>query len=89
MKMPARPAPMPKARTPDECRRILLAATNNPWTTEFQRTRAVAIFGLLLFAGLRRGEVTRILFGDVDLDAGTIRIIRGKGRNGGRTAPPT
>jgi len=84
MRMPARPAPIPKARTPEECRRILITAANYPWKTAYQRARAVAIFGLLIYAGLRRGEVTRILFTDVDLDAGTIRITRGKGRNGGK-----
>jgi site-specific recombinase XerD len=84
MKMPAIPAPIPKARTPEECRRILTAAANYPWKTEYQRVRTVAIFGLLMFAGLRRGEVTRLLYTDVNLEAGTIRILRGKGRHGGK-----
>jgi site-specific recombinase XerD len=83
-KMPPIPAPVPKARTQDECRRILAAASNYPWRTEFQRVRAVALFGVLIFAGLRRGEVTRLLYTDVDVDTGTIRIVRGKGRNGGK-----
>ncbi|HET7436857.1 MAG TPA: tyrosine-type recombinase/integrase [Thermoanaerobaculia bacterium] len=84
MKKPARPTPLPKARTPDECRRILTTAANYPWKTEYQRARAVALFGLLIFAGLRRAEVTRLLYADVNFEAGTIRITRGKGRNGGK-----
>jgi site-specific recombinase XerD len=84
MKMPRVPVALPKARTADECRRILSAAANYPWRTEFQRVRAVAIFGLLIFAGLRRGEVTRLLYTDVNLEAGTIRILKGKGRHGGK-----
>jgi site-specific recombinase XerD len=84
LKMPARPAPIPKARTPEECRRILIAATNYPWKSEYQRVRAVAVIALLMFAGLRRGEVTRLLYTDVNLEAGTVRIIRGKGRHGGK-----
>jgi len=84
VKAPAAPAALPKARTADECRRILSAATNYPWKTEFLRTRALAIFGVLIFAGLRRGEVTRLLFTDVNVEAGTLRILRGKGRYGGK-----
>jgi site-specific recombinase XerD len=84
MKMPPKPASLPKARTPDECRRILAAALNYPWLTEFQRARAGALFGVLIFAGLRRGEVTRLLFTDVDLEGGIIHITRGKGRYGGK-----
>lgn len=84
MKMPGIPARVPKARTAEECRRILSAAGNYPWRTNYQRVRAVAIFGLLMFAGLRRGEVTRLLYSDVNTEGRTIRIERGKGRYGGK-----
>ncbi len=83
-RMPQLPTRVPKARTPEECRRILLAAANYPWATEFQRARAIAIFSILIFAGLRRGEVLRLLYSDVNLETGTIRILKGKGRNGGK-----
>ncbi len=84
LRMPQLPARIPKARTPEECRRILLAAAHFPWTTEFQRARAIAIFSVLIYAGLRRGEVLRLHHGDVNLEAGTLRVLKGKGRNGGK-----
>jgi integrase len=86
--MPKFPVPLPKARSADECRRILLSAANYPWLTDFQRVRAVALLGIIIYAGLRRGEVVRLLYSDVDFKDRTLRIVKGKGRYGGtdRTA---
>lgn len=85
-----RPAPavgehVPKAKSTVECQRILTTAANYPWPTEFQRDLAVAVIGVMLYAGLRRSEVTRLERLDVQLDAGTIRIRDGKGRHGGKS----
>lgn len=84
LRQPALPARVPKALAPDECRRILDAAANYPWETAFERTRAVAIIGMALFAGLRRSEVLKLQFLDVDVQLGTVRVNGGKGRGGGK-----
>lgn len=84
LKAPRLPDLVPKARSADECRRLLSAARNYPWATEFERARAQAIFGVLIYAGLRRSEVVSLEFADVDLAGETIRVLRGKGRYGGK-----
>lgn len=79
--------PAPKARSAQDCATILYAARNYPWKTELQRELATAVLATMLFAGLRKSEVLHLHDGyqsDVDLVAGTIRIIRGKGRYGGK-----
>src|ERR1041384_7380708 len=38
----------------------------------------------MLYAGLRKSEIFRLTNGDVDLEDGTIRIVKGKGRYGGK-----
>jgi integrase len=84
LKPPPLPAIIPKARSADECRHILLAAEQYPWDTAYERWRAVGIIGIMLYAGLRKGEVLRLRYLDVDLRDETIRINRGKGRHGGK-----
>lgn len=81
---PARPQRVPKAHTPEECRRILSATENYPWETPFHRARALAILGTALLAGLRKSELLALEVRDVDVNAGTIRIRHGKGRGGGK-----
>jgi integrase len=84
LRAPALPARIPKAYSAKDCARILTAAENIPWASEYDRVLAVGIFGTMLYAGLRRGEILKLTFVDVDLDAGTIRVMRGKGRAGGK-----
>ena len=83
-KQPPVPQPVPKAHTPDECRRILTSAENYPWDTQFHRARALALIGCALMAGLRRNELLSLEVRDVDCAHGTIRIRHGKGRGGGK-----
>lgn len=64
--------------------RLLAFTRNYPWHSGLERARSLAIVGLMLLAGLRRGEVLRLGFADVDLDAGTIRVLRAKGFHGGK-----
>jgi len=89
---PAVPDAEPKARTPEECIRILEAAKNADWSTTFERARAAAMIGIAIYAGLRRAEIVKLRFTDVDLDTGRITVVRGKGRGGGKDrtlyAPP-
>ncbi len=84
LRQPAVPARIPKAMAPAECRRILDAAANIPWENAFDRTRAVAMMAIALFAGLRRAEILKLQYVDVDVQEGLIRVIAGKGRGRGK-----
>jgi integrase len=84
MKPPVMPRVNPKARSPEELKRILLAAEHYPWPSAYERARAVAILGTLIYAGLRKGELLRLHFADLDLSEGTIRVEKGKGVGGGK-----
>ena len=84
LKAPPLPARLPKALSPDECRRLLRAAENYPWESRFERSRALALLAVMIYAGLRRGEVLKLEMQDVKLEDGTINIRRGKGRYGGK-----
>ncbi|MFA6954292.1 MAG: tyrosine-type recombinase/integrase [Thermoanaerobaculia bacterium] len=81
---PAIPDALPKALTEAECLRVLDAAHNTDWRDAFARARAVAMIGMALYAGLRRSEILHLAFTDVNLDDGSIRVVRGKGRGGGK-----
>lgn len=83
-KAPKFQQPDPKALKPEDLRRVLAGARNYPWRTRFQRSRAVALVGVMAFAGLRRSEALQLEYEDVNLDDGTIRVKRGKGRHGGK-----
>lgn len=83
-KAPSFRLPLPKALKAPDLLRILEAARNYPWPTVYQRERAVALFGTMIYAGLRRSELLSLLFADVSLSDGTIRVRRGKGRFGGK-----
>ena len=84
LKAPPLPRRNPKAHATAECRRILAAAENYPWPSRFEAVRAVALLGTVLYAGLRKSELLRLEMRDVDLVAGTILVLRGKGRYGGK-----
>jgi len=86
VRAPGIPAAIPRALEAVDCRRILDAAFHFPWPDprDFRRAQAVAVLGVMLYAGLRRSEVLHLGFADVDLAAGTLRVTRGKGRYGGK-----
>lgn len=81
---PALPDVQPKALSEEECVRVLDAAHNTDWADAYERARAAAMIGLALYAGLRRSEILRLSFADVNLDDGWIRVVLGKGRGGGK-----
>jgi integrase len=83
-KQPRFQAPLPKALPRDACARILLTAEQYPRWDAFQRARALAVLGVMLYAGLRRGEALALRNRDVNFDTGEIRIERGKGTDGGK-----
>ncbi len=75
---------LPRAKSIDDCTRILDAAENYPWSSPYERALAVAVLGTYLYAGLRKSEAFHLRFTDVDLLNGVIHIVRGKGVDGGR-----
>ncbi len=76
--------PAPRAKSAQDCSAILHTARNYPWPTEMQREVALAVLATMLYAGLRKGEIFRLTNTDVDLNDGLIRIVKGKGRYGGK-----
>jgi site-specific recombinase XerD len=73
-----------KALSPADCERLLMTVRNYPWKSDFESARNAAILGIALYAGLRKREILRLQFLDVDVQDGTIQIRKGKGRNGGK-----
>jgi integrase/recombinase XerC len=74
----------PRVLTRTEAERLLLVVRHYQWESDLLRARNLALIGLMLLAGLRRGEVMRLQFGHVHLDDGSIFISRGKGKYGGK-----
>jgi integrase len=76
---------MPRFLTRDALERVLEFVRNYPWPGgSFTRHRNVALVATMALGGLRRGEVLRLAFGDVDLTSRKLRVVRGKGRHGGK-----
>ncbi len=84
MKRPKVGPRIPRALTPAEAARLVQFVQHYPWPSRFEATRNVAIVGCMLLAGLRRGEVLRLRYGDVDLIGETLAIVQSKGPNGGK-----
>ena len=84
MKRPKVGPRIPRALTPAEAARLVQFVQQHPWRSPFEATRNVAIIACMLLAGLRRGEVLRLRYGDVDLVGETLAIVQSKGPNGGK-----
>lgn len=70
---------LPKTVSKDQAQTILDAAYHMPYPYTFQRYRNRAVIGCMLLAGLRKGEVRKLMMNDVALKEGTIFIRQGKG----------
>jgi integrase/recombinase XerC len=81
---PRAAVPIPRALPRSDAER-LLAHLSHARGPAFLVTRNLALAGCMLFAGLRRGEVLHLNLQDVHTAARTIRIVRGKGQDGGKT----
>jgi len=89
---PLRFADAPKAGRPsvsfltrDSAEEVWRFVRNRLWRSEFERSRNSVIVGLMLLAGLRRGEVLRLLRADANVATGALLLRAAKGRDGGRT----
>ncbi len=81
---PECPRSIPKALTLEQCRAVLDSPRRMLWRTRMAKERARALLATMLYAGLRHGELLRLRVQDVDLSTGTLRILRSKGRGGGK-----
>lgn len=72
------------ALVPEQLAAVFDAAEHYPWKSALELTRAVALVGVMIYAGLRKGEVLRLKYGHVNLETRTILVSRGKGRRGGK-----
>jgi integrase len=75
---------LPKSLTRDAAKTVLSFVENFEWRFPFFARRNTAMVGTMLLAGLRSGEVLRLVKDDVDCAQGTIRVRHGKGRDGGK-----
>jgi integrase len=77
--------------TQDAAERVLAFVQNDGSVSMPVRVRNTAVIAIMLFAGLRKSEVLRLTVNAVDFDAHVIRVIAGKGPDGGkhRTVPMT
>ena len=76
--------PVPRALSRDDVER-LLAHLSHQRGSEFLVARDLAIVAIMVYAGLRRGEVLRLDLKHVKLSSRTIHIERSKGRDGGKS----
>ncbi|MCX6745109.1 MAG: tyrosine-type recombinase/integrase [Candidatus Parcubacteria bacterium] len=70
---------LPPKLTRQEALRILEVVYNYPYKYKFLRYRNQAIFAVFLFAGLRKKELLKLRFTDVDIPNMSIFVYQGKG----------
>ncbi|MFA7309197.1 MAG: tyrosine-type recombinase/integrase [Patescibacteria group bacterium] len=86
LELPKHEKRLPPKLTKQEALRILEAAYNYPYTYTHLRYRDHAIMAMFIYAGLRKTELIKLQYGDVDLENMSIFIRRGKG-NKDRVVP--
>ena len=81
MELPRLEKTLPKALTSQQALRILEVVYNLPYefAHKYLRCRNHAIFSMFIFAGLRKSELLRLKFADIDIDNLTIFVRQGKG----------
>ena len=79
MEKPRLEKKLPRRLTRAEAERLLATCQNMRYRDGFQRARSHAIIALMLYAGLRRAEVLNLERAHVDLQAGLLRVVHGKG----------
>jgi len=70
---------LPSKLTRQEAFRLLEIVYNYPYKYHFLRYRNQAIFAIFLFAGLRKKELLRLKYTDIDIENLSIFINQGKG----------
>ncbi len=70
---------LPKRITKQEAQRVLEYAFNRHYTYRYERYRNTAALALMIYAGLRSGEVLNLKINEVDLKNKIISVNMGKG----------
>lgn len=70
---------LPRTLSADNALRVLQASFNLNYRYRFERYRNRAVIAIMLYAGLRKGEVCNLLLNDVSVENKTIFINQGKG----------
>tara|TARA_R110002072_G_scaffold7503_2_gene40937 strand:- start:732238 stop:733158 length:921 start_codon:yes stop_codon:yes gene_type:complete len=79
IELPRIERPLPKGLSKQQAIQLLEMVYNYPFETTYQKFRNHAIFAMFIFAGLRKGELLSLNYGDVDVEQQTIFVRRGKG----------
>ncbi len=80
MELPRIEKKIPLKLTKQEAERLLEVVYNYPYKYRFLKYRNHAVFATFLFAGLRKGELVNLKYGDVDLENQSLFVRQGKGR---------
>ena len=70
---------LPSKLTKQDSMRLLEIVDNYPWQNKFLRFRNHAMFATFIFCGLRKSELLKLKYTDVDLENLTIFVRQGKG----------
>lgn len=70
---------LPPKLTKQDALKLLEVVYNYPWFKPFLRYRNHAIFSMFIYAGLRKEEVLRLKYTDVDIENLSIFVRQGKG----------
>jgi len=79
IELPKRAKKLPSRLTKHEALKLLEYIYNYPYSDIFLRYRNHAIFSMFIFAGLRKQELLKLGYADVDLEGMSIFVRRGKG----------
>jgi len=83
--MPPPPGrPRIRVLTRDQAEALVSGITHFRWDSSLMRARNLAAVGLMLYAGMRRGEVLGLKTGDVSVAKGVAFIRKAKARFGGK-----
>jgi site-specific recombinase XerD len=83
---PKKPQALPRRLTHEEGQKLLLESFNYDWRYEFERSRNYVIIAVLLYSGIRCGELINLRLIDINLETGNMLIRSGKG-NKDRNVP--
>ena len=70
---------LPKRITEDESNKLLEHTLHRKYSYRFERYRNTSLFAVILYAGLRAGEVLNRKMNDVDIESNVIHVMQGKG----------
>lgn len=80
LELPKKEKKLPTKLSKSDAMRLLEYVYNLPYDNRFLQFRNHAIFATFLYAGLRKGELLHLQFGDVDIENLTIFVRQGKGK---------